>query len=153
MICAKFGWNWPSGEEDFFKFRQYISAISKWSTLGEGQGPFIWTNLIPLATTHWYFLSSLVEIGLVVLEKKIFKFRQSIFAISSLSRSLLGKGGPFIPFNQGYFVPSLVESGPVILEKKIKCEKFKSTPRTTTTTTTTITTDNGQILIRKAHSR
>ena len=42
----------------------------------------------------------------------------------------------WIPFTQGCFVPSLVE--------RSKCEKF------TTTTTTTMTTDNGQILMRKA---
>ena len=69
-------------------------------------------------------MPSLVEIGSVVLEKKIFKFRQCIFAISLLS--LLGKGrGPsfeqtLIPFTQGCFVLSLVEIGPLVLEKKMK---------------------------------
>ena len=52
----------------------------------------------------------------------------------------LEKGGALlIPFTHGCFVPSLVEIGQVVLEKKM------------TTTTTTMTTDNGQILIRKAH--
>ena len=44
-------------------------------------------------------------------------------------------------FTRGCFVPSLFEIGMVVLEKKIKkCEQF----------TTTTTTDNGQIVIRKA---
>ena len=48
---------------------------------------FIWI------LTQGCFVPSLVEIGLVVLEKKIFKFCQCIFAISQLSP--LGKGrGP-----------------------------------------------------------
>lgn len=40
---------------------------------------------------------------------------------------------------------SFVEIGPVVLEKKIKMLKF------TALTMTTTTTDNGQILVRKAH--
>ena len=62
-------------------------------------------------------------IGWVVLERKILKFRQCIFAILLLS--FLGKGnGPsieqtWIPFKQGCFVPKLFEIGPVVLEKKI----------------------------------
>ena len=69
-------------------------------------------------------MPSLVEIGPVVLEKKISLFRQCIFTISLLS--LLGKGhGPsfketLIPFTQGCFVPSLVEIGHVVLERKTK---------------------------------
>ena len=60
--------------------------------------------------------ASFVEIGPVVLEKKIFKICP------------LGKGrGPsfeqyWIPFTQEWFMLILVESGPVVLEKKI----FKS---------------------------
>ena len=71
-------------------------------------------------------MPSLVEIGSVVLEKKIFLFRQCIFAISLLSPLGEGWGPSFeqkqIPFTQGYFVPSLVKIDPVVLEKKI----FKS---------------------------
>ena len=47
MLCAKFGWNWPSGSrEDFLislMFRTYF-IISPWKRAG----PFIWTNLNPL---------------------------------------------------------------------------------------------------------
>ena len=48
MLCAKFGWNWPSGsEKKIFKFRQCIFAIviiSHWKSLWS----FIWWNLNPL---------------------------------------------------------------------------------------------------------
>ena len=49
MLCAKFGWNWPSGfgEGDFLissmHFRYFV-IISPWKRAG----PFIWTNLNPL---------------------------------------------------------------------------------------------------------
>ena len=63
-------------------------------------------------------MSSLVEIDPVVLEKKKFKFHQSIFAISQLSPPGKGSGSSFeqiwIPFTKGCFVPSLLESGPVV---------------------------------------
>ena len=126
MLCAKFGWNWPSvsGEEDFLissMYFHYFIIISPWKRVG----PFIWTNLNPL---HPGILcASLVEIGPVVLEKKIFKSCQCIFTISLLSPLWEGRGPSFehtwIPFTQGYFVPSLVEIGPVVLEKKMKMWK------------------------------
>ena len=68
-------------------------------------------------------MTSLVEIGPVVLEKKIFDFRQCIFVyfviISPWKRT-----GPFIwrnlgPLHPRCFVPSLVEIGPVVLKKEI----------------------------------
>ena len=49
MLCAKFGWNWPSGsgEEDFLisstHFRYFV-IISP----SKRMGPFIWKNLNPL---------------------------------------------------------------------------------------------------------
>ena len=64
-----------------------------------------------------------IEIGQVVLEKKIFKFLQCIFAILSLSP--IGKGGgpsfeqTCILFTQGCIVLSLVEIGSLALENKI----------------------------------
>ena len=72
------------------------------------------------------FVPSLLEIGLVVLEKKIFKSCQCISIISQWSL-LWEERGPslqqtWIPLTQGYFVPSLLEIGPVVLERKI----FKS---------------------------
>ena len=72
-------------------------------------------------------MPSLIEIGPVVLEKKIFKFRQCNFPVPQLSPLGKGRGPSFeqtwIPFTQGCFVPSLVEIGPVVLEKKMKMWK------------------------------
>ena len=68
-------------------------------------------------------MPSLVDIGQVVREKKIFKFRQCVSDISKLSPLGRGRDPLFqktrIPINQGCFMPSLVEIGPVVLEKKI----------------------------------
>ena len=62
--------------------------------------------------------ASLVEIGPVVLEKKIYQFRQFIFPLLSLSLFEEGRGPSFekilIPFTQGCFVLSLVEICPVL---------------------------------------
>ena len=67
-------------------------------------------------------MPSLVEIGLMVLEKKIFlipsMYFRYFFIISPSERA-----GSFIwtnlnPFTQGCIVPSLVEIGSVVLEKE-----------------------------------
>ena len=73
--------------------------------------------------TQGCFLPRLVEIGPMVLEKRIFTFHQCIFAISWLSP--LGKlWGPSleetqIPITQGCFMPSLVEIGKYLNHFKI----------------------------------
>ena len=69
MLCAKFGWNWPSGsgEEDFkmsSMYFRYFVIIS----LGKGRGPSFEQTWIPF--TQGCFVPSLIEIGPVVLEKK-----------------------------------------------------------------------------------
>ena len=88
ILYAKFCWNWPSSSEEDFKissmYFQYFLIISPWIKAG----PFIWTNFNPLP--KGCFVPSLVKIGSVVQEKKIFKFCQCIFAISWLTS--LGKG-------------------------------------------------------------
>ena len=58
-------------------------VISKLSSLGNGWSPSLKQTRIPFS--QGCFVPSLIEIGPVVLEKKIFKFRQCIFAISWLS--------------------------------------------------------------------
>ena len=130
-----------------FKFRQCIFAISWLSPLRKGLGPSFEQTWIPF--TKGCFVLSLVEIGLVVLEKKIFKifsiYFGYFFIISPWKRT-----GPFIwtnlnPFAQGYIVPSFVEIGPVVLEKKSKIGKvYRRTDRQT---------DDGRKAIRKAHLR
>ena len=68
---------------------------------------------------------NLVDIGPVVLEKKILKFRQSFFFNIAKSSPLEMGRGPtseqtLIFLTQRCFVTNLVEIGPVVLEKKMK---------------------------------
>ena len=70
MLCAKFGLNWTSGsgEEDFLissMYFHYFVIISPW----KGQGPSFEQTWISF--TQGCFMPSLVEIGKVVLEKKM----------------------------------------------------------------------------------
>ena len=49
VLCAKFGWKWPSGsgEEDFWilsMYFRYFIIISPWRRVGH----FLWTNMNPL---------------------------------------------------------------------------------------------------------
>ena len=122
MICAKSGLNWPSGSgEDLsmaplqFYIFVIISPLKKtWL--------FIWTNLIPF--TQGEFAPSLIEFGLLVLEKKIFKNFQCIFTL--LLPSPLREGYPFrlnklespLPKDELCQVWS-IKIGPVVLKKKI----------------------------------
>ena len=50
MLCAKFGWNWPSGswEEDFKKFCQSILIIFVIISPLKRVWSFIWINFNPL---------------------------------------------------------------------------------------------------------
>ena len=72
MICAKFGWNWPSGSggEDTLNLSMYIRnfvIIYPWKR-GSPSFEITW---IPF--TQGYFGPSLIEIVPVVLEKMIFQ--------------------------------------------------------------------------------
>ena len=58
----------------------------------------------------------MVEIGPVVLEKKIIKFCQYIFSGPSVEQT-------WLPFTHVCFVPSLAEIGQVLLEKKMEMWK------------------------------
>ena len=69
MLCAMFGWNWPSGSgEEDFKYFQYNFTISLLFPLGKGRGPSFEQTSFP--STQGCFVPSLVEIGPVVLDKK-----------------------------------------------------------------------------------
>ena len=66
MLCAKISWLSGSGEEDFYillMYFHYFEIIYPWIELG----PSFEQTWIPFIQ-----VSSLVEIGPVVLEKKIF---------------------------------------------------------------------------------
>ena len=110
----------------FLKFVNVFFAISWLLPLGKGSGPSFEQTWIPF--TQGCFVSSLVEFGPAVLEKKIFKSCQCNFTILQLP--LFGKrNGPsfeqtWIPFIQRCIVPSLIKIGPVVLEKKSKIGNF-----------------------------
>ena len=109
-----------SREEDFFKssiYFDYFVNISPWKK----ERPFIERPWIPFI--QGYFVLSLVQIGSVVLEKKIFKISHCIFC-NFIIIAFWKKAKPFIwsnlnPYTQGWFVASLVEIGLVVLEKRI----------------------------------
>ena len=91
----------------------------------------LFRNYLPLkkggAFTQGCFVPSLVEMGSVVLEKKIFLI-SSMYCHYFVIISPWKRDRPFIEktwihFTQGCFVPSLVEMVPVVLDKKI-CFNF-----------------------------
>ena len=70
LLCAKFGWNWSSysGEEDLSNFVNVFSLFVL-SSLEKGSGHSFEQTWIPFI--QGWFVLSLVEIGPVVLKKKI----------------------------------------------------------------------------------
>ena len=109
MLCAKFGWNWPSGfgEEDFLissMYFRYFVIISPWI----GTGPFIWTNLNPLhprmlcAKFGWNWPSGFGEEDFLI-SSMYFRY----FAIISPWRRL----GPFIWTNLNPHHPRMLCAG------------------------------------------
>jgi hypothetical protein len=107
-------------KKKIFKWPYPIFAFLRLSPLWRGPGPLFEQFRIPY-TQEW-FMPSLIEIGQLVLEKKIFKNFQCIFTLLWLSPLGVGRSPSFeqfrIPSPQGWFVPSLVKIGPVVLEKK-----------------------------------
>jgi hypothetical protein len=67
------------------------------------------------------FHVNITDSGSVVLEKKIFKWPNPIFAFLWLSPLWRGPSPLFehcrVPFTQGWFMPSLIEIGQLVLEK------------------------------------
>ena len=47
MLCAKFGWNWPSGSGEFF-FLNFVDVLFCYYLPLECVLPFIWTNVNPI---------------------------------------------------------------------------------------------------------
>ena len=95
-------------------FRIFL-IISPWNWMGPS---FEQTKI---TFTQGYFVPSFVEIGPVVLEKKIFYICQNIgiFAISQLSPLGKRRDSSFeqtqITFTQRWFVQGFIEIGPVVL--------------------------------------
>ena len=79
IVCAKSGLNWPNGskEEFFSNVVSVLFTISILSPLGKGWGTSFGPTSIPF--TQGCFAQSLILIGLVVLEKKIFKISLMYF--------------------------------------------------------------------------
>ena len=90
MLCAKVRCNWPSGSgKEEFQFHQWVLVIFIIVSPLERKWSFVWKkNLNSLYPRM--LVRSLVGIGLLLLEKKIFKSCQFIFTISQLFP--LGKG-------------------------------------------------------------
>ena len=66
--------NCPMVLEKIFGFSQCIFAISQLSPLGKGHGPLFEQTTGGISFTQECFVPSLVEIGLMVLEKKVLNF-------------------------------------------------------------------------------
>ena len=122
LLCVKFNWNWSNGSgKRFLNILMYFCFFVIIPPPLKGQGPSFEQTWISF--TRGCFVSSLVEIGLVVLEK-IFRLCKYIFALSLLSPLVKGCGPSYmsyeqswIPFIQECFVSNLVEIGSVDLEK------------------------------------
>ena len=74
MLCAKIVWNWlsGSGEEDFFYFVFDVFLLFR-NYLPLEKGVVLHLYKLKSPFTQGCFVPSLVEIGPVVLEEKIFK--------------------------------------------------------------------------------
>ena len=108
-------------EKKIFKYFQYNFTILLSSPLGEGRGRSFEQIWIP--SIQGCFVPSLLEIGLVVLEKKILQYFQYNFTISLLSPHEKGVAFHLNKFEsppiKWYYVPSLVKIGPMVFKKKI----------------------------------
>jgi hypothetical protein len=83
-------------EKKIFKWPHPIYAFLRLSPLWRGPGPLFEQFRIPF--TQGWFMSSLIEIGLLVLEKKIFKNFQCIFTLLWLSPLREGQSPSFEQF-------------------------------------------------------
>ena len=117
----------------------------------KGWGPSFEQTWIPF--NQWWFVLRWVKIGPVVLEKKIFLNFVNVFSLFHNYLSL-EKGGALhlhkleSPLPKDTLCQVWLKLALRFWRRRWKCEKF--TPTTMQTMTTT-TTDNRQILIRKAH--
>ena len=122
----------------FLNFGKIFSLLSP---LGKGHGPSFEQTWFPI--TQGCFVPSLVEIGSVVLKKKILKVGQCIFAISLLSPLGNGQGPSFeqtwILITEDTLCQVWFKLAQWFSRRRWKCEKF-----------TDRWTDDGQHVIRKA---
>ena len=116
MLCAKFGWNWPStwfSRRRFFNFVNVFSLFCNYLPLKKVRGSSFKQTWIPF--NQGCIVPSLVKIDChVVLEKKILKFCQCTYFRYFLIISPWKRAGnlfvkTWIPFIGGCIVPSLIE--------------------------------------------
>ena len=112
------GWNWFSGSgEDYYilttYFRFFYYYYTYYPPFRKGCGPSF--DKTSIHFTEECFVPSLVEIGPVVLEKKIFEFRPCINTLPLKKEVALHLNKPESPHPR-MFVPSLVEICLVVLE-------------------------------------
>ena len=107
MLCAKFCWNWPTvvSEKKIIKFRQCFFTISWLFPLGKEWGPSFEQTWIPF--TQGCFVPSLVEIGPVFFEKKIFLILSMYFHYFVII-SPWKMAGPFIWTNVNPLHPRML---------------------------------------------
>ena len=106
ILCAKFGWNWPSGSLNFvnvFSLFCYHLPLVKGGTLHSNK----LKSPSPKEALCQFF----------------FKFCQCIFAISLLTSLRKGLDPLFeqtwVPFTKKYFLPNLIEIDTVVLKMNI----------------------------------
>ena len=144
MFCAKFGWNRPScsGEEDFYISSMYLGYFRIISSQKRA-GPLIWTNLTPLhprmlcSKFGWkwpsdsgdeYFLNFV----------NVFSLFPNYLPLEKVGAIHLNKLES--PLHQDWLCQVWFKLAQWFWRRRWKCKKFMTT-----------TTDNGQMLIWKAH--
>ena len=123
MLCAKFGWHWPSVLEKkiFFNFVNVFSLFRYYPPLEKGVALRSKKHESPSHKDA--FCQVLVEIGPVVLRRRFLRF-VNVFSLF-LNNLPLEKGVVLhlnkfeSPSTQGRFVPSSVEIGRLVLKKRI----------------------------------
>ena len=151
MLCAEFGRNWPSGsaEEDFQISSMYFHYFRNYLPLEKDVA--IHLNKIWIHFAPGCFVTSLVEICLVVLEKRFLNFVIVFLLFRNyhpLENSMvLHLNKLESPLPRDAFCEFYLKLAQWFWRRRWKCEKI----RTTTTKTTTTSTDKGHIVFRKAY--
>jgi hypothetical protein len=119
-------------EKKIFKWPHPIFAFLWLSPLWRETGPLHEQFRIPIS--YGWFVPILIEIGPLVVEKKIFKKFQCIFTLLLLSPLGERQSPSFeqfrIPSPQEWFVLSLVKIDPMVLKKKSKIKSLQTDGRT-----------------------
>ena len=145
MLCAKFGWNWLScsGGEDFFNFVNVFLQFRNYLLLEKGEALHLNKLEFPLPK------DALCQVWLKLVQWLWTRRFLNLVNVFSLFHNYLplDKEGTLhlnkleSPSSKDALCQVWLKLAQWFWRRRWKCEKF----------TTTTTTDNGQILIRKAH--